>query len=313
MYRYIIKRLLLMIPVVIGVSIVIFVLISLTPGDPASMIIGGQGVSREELDKLNRELGYDLPLMQRYFKYMHGVITRFDFGFSYRTSLSVREDLLSRIPVSVTLAFSAIMFSIIVGTPIGIISVVKQYSLWDYIPTFIAMFLASAPAFWIGLMLMLFFSLYLGLLPTGGIESWKSYILPMLTLGLIYSAQQLRFTRSSMLETIRQDYIRTARAKGVRERNVIYKHALQNALLPVITIAGVNFGGLLGSAVVTETLFSIPGLGTYIVNGIRQKDIPVIMGGTICLSVLFSLLMLLVDLIYAYVDPRIKAKYVGKD
>jgi len=312
MHKYIFKRILLMIPIIIGVSFIIFTILNLLPGDPGTMILAGTGASREDIAKLNHELGYDLPFFERYFKYMINVITKLDFGSSYMTRLSVREEILNRIPISATVAFNAILFATIVGTPIGVMSVVKQYSLADYVPTFLAMFLASAPAFLVGLMLMLLFSIKLHWLPTGGITTWKHYILPMLTLGLPYAAQQMRFTRSSMLETYRQDYIRTARAKGAPPKTVIWGHAMANALLPVITIVGVNFGGLLGSAVVTETLFSIPGLGSYIVNGIKQQDMPVVMGGIICLATMFSLLMLLVDLVYAFVDPRIKAKYKGE-
>ena len=299
-----------MIPIVLGVSLVIFSIMALTPGDPATSILGADA-TKEAIDQLNHELGYDQPFFTRYINYMWDAI-HLDFGKSYTTMLPVGDELISKLPISFAVAMNAIICAALIGIPIGIISAVKQYSLWDTLPTFIAMFLASAPAFWLGMMLMLFFSLKLKWLPTGGISSWKCYILPMLSLGLPYAAQQLRFTRSTMLETIRQDYVRTARAKGANERTVIWKHALKNALLPVITVMGVNFGALLGGAIVTETLFSIPGIGTFIVNGIYAKDVPVVMGGTICLAVMFSFIMLAVDLLYAFVDPRIKAKYIGR-
>ena len=311
MYRYVIKRLLLIIPVVLGVSFVIFSILAMVPGDPASMILGA-GVTQEEVDQLNHELGYDRPFLVRYFSYLYDAIFHFDFGTSYATRQEVFPEVMAKAPISFSIAMNAIIFAGVVGIPIGVLSAVKQYSLLDTIPTFIALFLAAAPAFWVGMLLMILFSLKLGWLPTGGVETWKGYVLPMLALGLMYAAQQLRFTRSSMLETIRQDYIRTARAKGAAERTVIWKHAMKNALMPVITIIGVNFGGLLGGAIVTETLFSIPGLGTYIVNGIKQKDVPVVMAGTMCLAVMFAGIMLCVDLLYAFVDPRIKAKYSGR-
>lgn len=311
MYRYVIKRLLLMIPIVLGVSFVIFSILAITPGDPGTMILGA-GALQADVDALNHELGYDLPFLQRYFKYVYNAVFRFDFGISYYTKLPVFTETLTKAPISMTVAFNAIFCAACIGIPIGVLSAVKQYSLLDTLPTFIAMFLASVPAFWLGMMLMLVFSLKLGWFPTNGVNSWKGYVLPMVALGLPYAAQQLRFTRSSMLETIRQDYIRTARAKGAAERTVIWTHAMKNALLPVITIIGVNFGALLGGAIVTETLFGIPGLGTYIVNGIKTKDIPVVMAGTIVLAVIFSSIMLLVDLLYAFVDPRIKAKYSGR-
>ncbi len=311
MYRYILKRLLLMIPIVLGVSFIIFCILSFTPGDPGSIILGS-GALQEEIDALNHELGYDLPFFTRYFKYIVDALIHFDFGSSYITRQPIMATVLKKAPISLRVAFNAIFCAAVLGIPIGVLSAVKQYSLWDTLPTSISIFFASVPAFWLGLMLILIFSVKLKLLPTSGIESWKSYILPMLALGIPYAAQQMRFTRSSMLETIRQDYIRTARAKGQKERAIIWRHAMKNALMPVITVIGVNFGALLGGAVVTETLFSIPGLGSYIVNGIKQKDLPVVMGGTIVLAIMFSFVMLLVDLIYAFVDPRIKAKYMKK-
>jgi len=310
MYRYIAKRLVLMIPVILGVSLVVFGILALTPGDPASTILGS-GATQAEIDALNHELGYDKPVIVRYFNWVFDAL-RGDLGTSYMTKQPIASTVFGKIPISLTIAFNAIFCAALLGIPVGILSAVKQDSLLDTIPTSISIFLASLPAFWLGMMLMLIFAVRLGWFPTSGIETWKGYVLPMLTLGIPYSAQQMRFTRSSMLETIRQDYIRTARAKGQKERAIIWKHAMKNALMPVITIIGVNFGALLGGAVVTETLFTIPGLGSYIVNGIKQKDVPVVMGGTVVLAILFSFVMLLVDLLYAFVDPRIKAKYAKK-
>ena len=312
MSRYVIKRLLLIIPIIIGISFVIFTIMALTPGDPASLILSA-GATQDDIDALNHELGYDRPFMVRYFSYISDLI-RGDMGKSYITRQPVLKQVLERAPVSLQVAFNAIVFSVCVGVPLGVLSAVKQYSLLDSVPTFVALLLASAPAFLIGMILMLIFSLRLGWLPSswalsGDTPIWKRFILPMLALGLPYAGRQLRFTRSSMLETIRQDYIRTARAKGAKEQTVIWKHAMRNALLPVITVVGTNFGGLLGGAVVVETLFSIPGIGTLIVNSIKQKDMPMVMGGTIALAVMFSIIMLIVDLIHAFVDPRVKAKY----
>ena len=308
MLRYIIKRLLLMIPIILGVSLIIFFILSITPGDPGQIILGS-GASQADIDELNHKLGYDLPFFTRYLNYMKNAFLHLDFGTSYMTKQPIGSTLLKKVPVSLRVAFNAILCAAIIGIPIGVLSAVKQYSLLDTIPTSLSIFLASVPAFWLGLMLMLAFSVKLRWFPTSGVDTWKGYILPMFTLGIPYAAQQMRFTRSSMLETIRQDYIRTARSKGQTERKIIWKHAMKNALMPVITIIGVNFGALLGGAVVTETLFSIPGLGSFIVTGIKQKDLPVVMGGTICLAILFSFVMLAVDLLYAVVDPRIRAKY----
>ena len=311
MYRYILKRFLLMIPIVLGVSFVIFTILSVTPSDPASIILG-TSATQEEIDALNHQLGYDAPFLVRYFSYLGRVILHFDFGSSYINGQPVMKNILSKLPVSFSVAFNAIACASIIGIPLGVLSAVKQYSAIDTTLTVQSLLFASAPGFVIGMLLLLIFSLRLKWLPSFGIDSWKSYVLPMFSLGIPYAAQQFRFTRSSMLETIRTDYVRTARAKGAPEKRVIWKHALKNALLPIITVIGVNFGALLGGAIVIENLFSIPGLGTFIVTGIKQKDMPVVMGGSIVLAIMFSLIMLAVDLLYAAVDPRIKAKYSGK-
>ena len=311
LYRFILKRLLLMIPIAIGVSFMIFLIINLIPGDPGSNLLGA-GARQEEIDMMNEQLGYNRPLLQRYGKYMYDAIFRLDLGKSYSTKKPVLTEIANRLPVSLIVSFNAIIFSLIVGVPLGVLSAVKQNTLWDRIPTGAALLLASQPAFLIGMVLMLVFSLWLGWFPVNGVASWKSYIMPMIALGLPYGGRQLRFTRSSMLETIRQDYVRTARSKGATEQMVIWKHAMKNALLPVITVAGNSFGILIGGAITTEALFGLPGLGSFIVAGIRQKDIPVVTGGIIVFALIFSFIVLVVDVSYAYVDPRIRAKYSGK-
>jgi len=298
----------MIIPILLGVALVIFFILQLTPGDPGTMILGAGG-DQTAIDRLNEELGYNRPVLERFFSYLYNVVFKLDFGSSYRTRLPVIDNIRGRIPVSITLAFSTILFASVIGIPIGVLSAVKQYSLLDTVPTVISLFMAALPGFWLGMMLMYFFSLKLGWLPSNGVGSWQHFILPVVSLGLPYAAQELRFTRSSMLETIRQDYVRTARAKGANERLVIWKHALKNALLPVITVTGGNFGVLLGGAVVTESLFNIPGLGSLIITSIKIKDVPTVMGATLILAFIFSLILLGVDLLYAAVDPRIKAKY----
>lgn len=308
MTKYILKRLLWMVPILLGVSIVVFWLSNLVPVDPATAILG-TAATQESIEALNHQLGYDLPFWQRYANYMSDVIFHFDFGTSYITKTPVLIELISRVPISAKVAFGAIVVAVIIGVPIGILSAVKQYSLLDSMASAGAMILAAAPAFVIGMILLLIFSLKLGIFPAYFAAGWKAYVLPIMTLGLVYGATMMRFTRSSMLETIRQDYIRTAYAKGIVKSKVIMRHALTNALLPVITAAGNTFAALLGGAVVTETLFSIPGLGTFVVNAVKQKDVPVVMGGTICIALLVAIVILAVDIIYAYVDPRIKAKY----
>ena len=312
MYRYVIKRLLLMIPVVLGVSFIIFTIMYFIPGDPASNILG-VGASPEAVEQFNEELGYNDPFIGRYVKYISDAVLRLDLGTSYQNKLPVTGEIAKRLPVSATLAFGSIMLSLLIGVPIGVLSAVKQYSLWDKIPTGLALLVAAMPAFIIGMLLMLVFSLELGILPVSGVtQGLKSYILPVISLGLPYGARQLRFTRSSMLETIRQDYVRTAKAKGASQKKTIWGHAMKNALMPVITVAGTSFGALLGGAIATESLFGLPGLGTYISDGIKLKDVPAVLGGIIVFALLFSLVMLAVDLSYAFVDPRIKARYAGR-
>ena len=312
MYRYVIKRILMMIPIVIGVSFIIFSILAFIPGDPGSIILG-PGATQVEINELNHQLGHDRPFLQRYVTYMHKAFVLRDLGISYATRLPVFQQIMQRLPVSLMLAASAMLLAIVIGVPIGILSAVRQYTYLDYVPTAIALFLASLPAFLIGMVLMLIFSLWLVWFPTNGIGTWKHYVMPTISLGLPYASFQLRFTRSSMLETIRQDYIRTAKAKGAPERSVILNHAMRNALLPVVTVAGNNFGLLIGGAIATETLFGMPGLGTFIVNGINQRDLPIVMAGIIVFTIIFSLIILLVDVMYAFIDPRVKARYAAGD
>ena len=308
MAKYIGKRLLLLIPVLLGVSFIIFTIMAIQPGDPGRMILGASA-TQEAVDLLNEQLGIDKPFLVRFFSYLYNAFLRFDLGTSYRTSQPVINDILPRISVSLRIAFNGIAMASIVGIPLGILSAVRQYSFTDTFSRVTAMLAAAIPPFWLGMMLILLFSLQLGWFPSNGIESWKSYILPMVTLGIPYAGTMLRMTRSSMLETIRSDYVRTAKAKGVPQRVIIFKHALQNALLPIITTMATSFGGLLGGAVITESVFSMPGLGTMIVMGIRNRDTPVVMGATIILAFMFGIIMLMADLLFAFVDPRIKAKY----
>lgn len=313
MYKYFIKRLLLLIPVAFGVSFLIFGILAITPGNPGSIILGA-GATEEAVAELNHKLGEDLPFFTRYTRYVKNAIMKGDLGNSYLSRLPVFTEVVKRLPVSVLIAILGIMMSSVIGIPIGVLSAVKQYShLFDTIPTIIALFFAAVPGFWLGMMLLLIFSLNLGWFPSIGIGSWRHFILPIISLALPYSARQLRFTRSSMLETIRQDYVLMARAKGASERIVIWKHAMKNALLPVITVIGSDFSGLIGGAVVVESLFSIPGLGTYIVSGVKMKDIPVVMASTILLSFVLAFIQLIVDFLYVLIDPRIKARYLRSE
>lgn len=310
MLRYTIRRILWLIPITLGVSLLVFSMVNLVPGDPGTTILGASG-RPEDIEALNEELGYNLPFWTKYSNYIKGLV-KLDFGRSYITRELVATELKARTKISVTLAVYGILSSLMVGIPLGILSAVKQYSLLDTIPTSMAMMLSATPSFWVGLMLMYQFALKLGWFPSFGLRQWNWFFLPVMALTTVHGANMLRFTRSSMLETIRQDYIRTVRSKGATERVVIWKHALKNALIPVVTIAGTTFGGLIGGSIVVETLFSLPGLGTLVVTGIKQKDVPVVMGGVIIMGFLFSIVIILVDLIYALIDPNIKAKYSRK-
>lgn len=308
MYRYIIKRLLFLIPTILGVVFIIFLVMNITPGDPARALLG-VSAPQADIDLLNHELGYDLPFFQKYVNYITNMVVHQDFGVSYFTKQSVFDEIWPRYLITIKLAFMGVIISTILGIPLGIYAAVKQYSLWDTIPSILAFLIAAIPSFVLGMLLLFIFSLKLNWLPSYGIASWKHYIMPALAISIPPAAMNLRFTKSSMLESIRQDYVRTARAKGAAENVVIWKHALKNALLPVITNIGLSLGSLIAGAVVAEKLFSIPGIGSLIVDRISYKDEPVIIAGTILIAICFTLVMLIVDLIYAYIDPRIRAKY----
>ncbi len=308
MYRYIIKRLLFLIPTILGVVFIIFLVMNMTPGDPARALLG-VSAPQVDVDALNHELGYDLPFFQKYVNYIKNMVVNQDFGISYFTKQSVFDEIWPRYLVTIKLAFMGVIISSAIGIPLGIYAAVKQYSLWDTIPSILAFLIAAVPSFVLGMVLLFIFSLKLNMLPSYGIDSFKNYIMPALAISIPPAAMNLRFTKSSMLESIRQDYVRTARAKGAAENIVIWKHALKNALLPVITNIGLSLGTLIAGAVVAEKLFSIPGIGSLIVDRITYKDEPVIIAGTILIAICFTLVMLIVDLIYAYIDPRIRAKY----
>lgn len=308
MAKFIGLRILGMVPILLGVTFIVFGILSLTPGDPGRLILG-QNATQEAVDELNHQLGYDRPFLVRFFNFVFDAVTKFDFGKSYRSDKPVVSEIQIRFPTTLRLAALSVLVSAMTGIPLGILSAVKQYSIADTMATVTSLFLAAIPMFWLGMMLILVFALYLKMLPSNGVDTWTAYILPTITLSLPAAAMLLRMSRSTMLETIRQDYIRTARAKGAPERQVIFKHALKNALLPVITVIGMNFGFLLGGAVVIETIFSIPGLGTMILEGIRMKDVPIVMGSTLFLAAIFSFIMLILDLLYAFIDPRIKARF----
>lgn len=307
MQKYIFKRLLFLIPVLLGVTFIVFTIMSFTPGDPAQLILG-ESARPEAIEALREDMGLNDPFIVQYFKFI-GNALKGDFGKSYTTGRDVFSEIFARFPNTLVLATVGVVIAILIGIPVGIISATRQYSMIDSISMIGALLGVSMPNFWLGLMLILFFSVKLGVLPSGGFTGLNSVILPAITLGTSAAAIITRMTRSSMLEVIRQDFIRTARAKGVSEKVVVNKHALKNALIPVITVIGLQFGYLLGGAVLTETVFSWPGVGRLLVEAIRQKDTPTVLASVVFLATTFSIVNLFVDILYAYVDPRIKSQY----
>lgn len=312
MWKYIVKRLLLMIPILLGVTFIVFFIMNLTPGDPAAIILGDQA-SAEALAAKRIELGLDKPLIVRYFTYIWDMLHG-DLGLSYKNQLSVWDQVIDKFPNTAILAIAGILVALVIGIPVGIISAKKQYSALDNTSMVLSLVGVSMPNFWLGLLLSLLFALKLGWLPsqgmgTGFVGLLRSLVLPALTLGTGSAATVVRMTRSSMLEVIRQDYISTARAKGISEKQVTKRHMLKNAMIPIVTAVGLQFGQLLGGAMLTETVFSWPGLGRLMVDSINSKDIPMVMGATIFLAIMFSIVNLIVDLVYAFIDPRIRSQY----
>ena len=307
MHKYIFKRILLLIPVLLGVSFLVFSIMSFTPGDPAQLILG-ESAPKAQVLALREEMGLNDPFLMQYGRFVLNAVQG-DFGRSYTSGREVFGEIFQRFPNTLILAIIGVIIAILIGIPVGIISATKQYSIMDSTSMIAALLGVAMPNFWLGLMLILFFSVGLGWLPSGGFGGWKSLILPSITLGTGAAAIITRMTRSSMLEVIRQDYIRTARAKGVSEKKVINKHALKNALIPVITVVGLQFGYLLGGAVLTETVYSWPGVGRMMVEAIRSKDTPVVLAAVLFLATTFSIVNLFVDILYGFVDPRVKSQY----
>jgi peptide/nickel transport system permease protein len=298
----------MLIPVLLGVTFIVFTLMYITPGDPVRLILG-ESAPEEAVQELREEMGLNKPFIVQYVNYMKKLILHQDLGSSYVTRRPVMQEIISAFPSTLKLAASSVLFAIILGIPIGIISAVKKYSIFDNLSMAFALIGISMPVFWLGLLLILLFSVHLKILPSSGYDSFKQMILPAVSLGAQSVAIIARMTRSSMLEVIGQDYIRTARAKGQKEKIVIFNHAFKNALIPISTSIGLQFGGLLGGAVLTESIFSIPGIGRLMVDSIKMRDFPVVQGSVLIISITFCIVNLLVDLYYAYIDPRVKTQY----
>lgn len=304
MLKYILKRLVALIPVIMGVTLLVFVIMQLAPGNPARMILG-EMATPEQVAALEEEMGLNKPLLERYFNYMLNFL-RGDMGTSYYKSTSVVSEVMSRFPYTAKLAGVAAILTLIMSIPIGVMAAVKQNSVFDNASLVVTLLGISMPVFWLGLLLIITFSLKLDLFPTGGADTWKSYIMPAFCLAFSNMSTMARTTRSSMLETIRQDYVRTAAAKGVPRKAVILRHAFRNALIPTITVLGIQMSQLLGASVVVETVFAWPGVGRLMIDSISSRDTPMVLGCIVLLTILFSVLNLVIDLCYAVADPRIK-------
>lgn len=304
MAKFIVGRLLVLVPVLFAASIIVFLILNLAPGDPA-LAIAGSRATPEEVENVRQYFHLDDPLYVQYGAFVVRAIQG-DFGQSLRTRRPVLEEIGDRLPASMQLAGASLLVAILIGVPAGVLSATRQYSVWDNVAMVIAVLGVSMPVFWLGLLLIVLFGVQLGWLPTGGNEDWRGLILPAGTLGFSSAAIVARQTRSAMLEVLRQDYIRTAHAKGLPHRVILLNHALRNAAIPVVTVLGLQLGHLLGGAVITETVFAWPGLGRLVLESVGLRDIPVVQGGVLVLATVFVLVNLAVDVVYGYLDPRIQ-------
>jgi peptide/nickel transport system permease protein len=315
MSQFLGKRLLALIPTLLGVSIIVFVVMHLIPGDTISAMIGTQyKLTEAQAEALRAYFGLDKPLFQQYISWITAAL-RGNFGYSVRSGEPVLLEILQRFPVTLELTIFSLLIAVVLGIPIGVLSAVRQNSFIDLFGRFLALIGLSMPNFWLGTLIILVLSRYFGLMPNSGnftsffvapLDNLKQMIFPAITLGFAFTASVMRTTRSAMLEVMRQDYVRTAEGKGLSRRKVIVNHSLVNALIPVITIIGIEFGYLLGGAVIVEDVFALPGIGRLLLNGIQQRDYAVVQGTVLFIALNFVLINLLADVIYAYVDPRIR-------
>ncbi len=310
--KLVLVRVLALVPMLLALSMASFALVHVIPGDPALVMMGGEGTT-QAVEELRRQLGLDRPLHVRYLEWV-GQIARGNLGESLYNKTRVSEELLWRMPTTLSLVTLALLFSIAIGVPAGLLSAAFRNSWIDHAARLLTLVSLSLPSFWLGLMLIILFALWLDLLPIVGYEPitrgfWKAIpflILPSLSLGTYLAALLTRLTRSSMLEVLNQDYVRTARAKGLRDRVVLMRHALRNALIPIVTVIGINVGILLGGSAVIETVFVLPGVGQLVVRSLYNRDLPVIQGLILYVAVIYVLVNLLVDIVYTYLDPRLR-------
>jgi peptide/nickel transport system permease protein len=306
--RYIVKRILLLIPVMLGVVLIVFIFQAISPSDPARALAGVTATD-EQVAAIAAKLGLDKPIPIQFLNYVKNLVLHGDLGTSYDSGQPVLKEIMNRFPYTVVLAIGAVSFGVLLGIPLGILSAVKQYTWVDNVILGLSVFLTSFPSFWLGLLLIILFSVNLGWLPANGLASWRGWVLPFFCVTNPTMAGLIRTTRSNMLETIRQDYVRTARAKGQTEGKVIWKHVVRNSLIPVVNNIGGVFGMQLGGVVVIETVFGIPGIGSYAVNAVKARNFPAVLGSVLLLSLVFSIVNLLIDFVYTVVDPKLKITF----
>ena len=304
---YLLKRLLSMLGVALFTTFLVFTLMQFLPGDPALAMLG-ESATEESVAAIHEQYGLDDPYLVQLGRYVWNLLHG-DFGTSYRSKAPVLNELLARYPVTLMLTFGSVFVGLVLGVVAGIYSAIRQYSVLDRVLTSISLFGSSTPSFWVGMLLILIFSIKLGWLPASGTYGWQYWILPLITMGIQTSTSFMRMTRSCMLEVVRQDYVRTAKAKGQTEFNVVIRHAFRNALIPILTVTGIKICYFLGGAVVVESVFALPGLGKYILDSVSMKDYPVVQGGVLLICLSCIVITLLVDILYMIVDPRIKTTY----
>lgn len=307
MFQYIVKRILWLFPILLGVSFIVFTIMYLSPGDPVTMVLG-EGATPEQYEAMRVQMGLDRSFIEQFFHYIKNVVVEFDLGRSYVSGRVVMDEILVRLPNTIKLSVWSVLFASLIGIPLGVISASRPYSKVDNFVMFLSLVGVSMPTFWQALLLIILFTSTLGWLPASGFDTWQQMIMPVFALASSSIGTIARITRSSMMDVLDQDYIRTAKAKGVNGSKVTFHHALRNALIPVVTVIGLQFGALLGGAVLTETVFSINGIGTM-VNAIRTRDTMIVQGGVLFIAFIFTMVNLCVDIFYAYIDPRIKTSY----
>ncbi len=308
MFQYIVKRILWLFPILLGVSFIVFTIMYLSPGGPVTMVLG-EGATPEQYEAMRVQMGLDRSFIEQFFHYIKNVVVEFDLGRSYVSGRVVMDEILVRLPNTIKLSVWSVLFASLIGIPLGVISASRPYSKVDNFVMFLSLVGVSMPTFWQALLLIILFTSTLGWLPASGFDTWQQMIMPVFALASSSIGTIARITRSSMMDVLDQDYIRTAKAKGVNGSKVTFHHALRNALIPVVTVIGLQFGALLGGAVLTETVFSINGIGTLMVNAIRTRDTMIVQGGVLFIAFIFTMVNLCVDILYAYIDPRIKTSY----